>query len=119
MGALPLVCWSSGAGLTQDHGLCVHTWGAWTPFPGEEAVQGEGGVGPWKACPQALQDVAQTPGRCSWGPGHPGALPTPDTPRGATVFISRTPPPGASAQPGPPRDLGAAVANARWVAQLL
>lgn len=82
MGSLPLVCWSSGAGLTRDHGLHVHTRGAWTPFPGEEAVQGEGGVGPWKACPRALQDVAQAPGKCSWGPGHPGALPIPDKPGG-------------------------------------
>lgn len=45
MGALLLLSWSSGAGLIQYHGLLVHTRGAWTPFPGEEALQGEGGLG--------------------------------------------------------------------------
>ena len=52
-------------------------------------------VGTCRVCPR-LREVQLEP-------RAPGALPTPDTPGVATVFISRTPLHGASAQPGAPR----------------
>lgn len=63
------MCWSSGAGLTQDHGLHVHTRGAWTPFPGEEAVQGEGGVGPGRPAPEPCRTWPRLPGGAAGAQG--------------------------------------------------
>lgn len=127
MGALLLLSWSVGAGLIQDHGLLVHTQRAWTPFPGEEALQGEGGMGPGKGpagcAPDSREGQLEPRAPChpphsghSWGPLSSlaglhclGPLPSRGLPKpgrccgkrqlGASVSLSLPPAGGSSPVP--------------------